>query len=353
MARFLKNKKASKGAAPGSLIFIGRQKMGESLISVTQYNQAYLKEGHLKNLNKIQDYITNEHVTWISISGLQNIALIQQMGQNFNIPSLVLEDILNTDERPKFSEDEEHIYIILKSVIFKRDTVRIQIDQISFILGPDYLITLQESDYHYFEDVIARLNSGLGKIRSLPADYLCYALLDTLVDSYILNIETLGSEIEAQEKILLALDKQMIGNIYHFKTELAFARKNIRPAKEVITRFVASDSSLLHSRTLNYLKDLESLIVQSLEAVEIYYTMVSDQQNTYNSTITNNVNDVMKVLAIFSTLFIPLTFIASLYGMNFSNMPGLTFHYTYFILCGIMLIIAIVMLLYFKRKKWL
>lgn len=352
MARFLKDKKASQGAAPGSLIFIGRQKMSESTISVTQYNTIYLKEGRLKNLNKIRDYIADDHVTWICISGLQDTGLIQQMGQSFNIPPLILEDILNTDERPKFAEDEEHIYIILKSVIFNRTTKRMQIDQISFVLGPNYLITLQETEHNHFEDVANRLNSGLGKIRNLAADYLCYTLLDTLVDGYILNIETLGSEIEAQERVLLILDKRIIGDIYHFKTELAFTRKNIRPVKEVVTRFVSSDSNLLQFRTINYLKDLEGLVIQALEAVEIYYTMVSDQQNTYNSTITNNVNDVMKILAIFSTLFIPLTFITSLYGMNFSNMPGLTFHYSYFILCGIMIIIAIIMLFFFKRKKW-
>lgn len=353
MARFLKDKQNSKGAAPGSLIFIGQQKMENSRIRVTQYNTEYIKEGELKKLDKIGEYLSDDHVTWISIHGLQDTTLIAQIGEKFDISSLILEDILNTDERPKFIEDDTHLFVILKSLSFNPENCKFQIDQISLIVGENYLISIQETETDYFEDVSRRLNSGMGKIRSYSPDYLCYTLIDTIVDGYILNIEKMGSVIEEQEKRLLTSDKQIIENIYHYKTELAYIRKNIRPVKELMTRFVTSDSDLINDRTYSYLRDLEGLVTQALEAIEIYYTMVSDQQNSYNANINNNVNDVMKVLTIFSAIFIPLTFIVGVYGMNFNYIPALKYHYSYFILWGIMVAIAIIMLFFFKRKKWL
>lgn len=353
MARFLKDKQQSKGAAPGSLIFIGRQKLENSSIRVTQYNSEFMKEGKLKNLDNISEYLSDDHITWISIHGLHDTRLIGQIGKKFTISSLILEDILNTDERPKFIEDDTHLFVILKSLDFNAVMCKIQIDQISLIVSKNYLISIQETDTDYFQDVSRRLFAGQGKIRSYSPDYLCYALIDTLVDNYILNIEKMGSVIEEQEKQLLTSGKQIIENIYHYKTELSYIRKNIRPVKELMTRFVTSDSDLINERTYNYLRDLEGLVTQALEAIEIYYTMVSDQQNSYNANISNNVNDVMKVLTIFSAIFIPLTFIVGVYGMNFDYIPILKYRYAYFILWGIMTLIAVIMLFFFKRKKWL
>ncbi|NCE72059.1 magnesium/cobalt transporter CorA [Odoribacter sp. Z80] len=352
MARFLKNKQKSQGAPPGSLIFIGKQKIEYTHIRVTQYNTDYIKEGNLKSLDKISEYLSDNHLTWVSIQGLHDTQLIGQLGKKFGISSLILEDILNTDERPKFIEDDKHLFIILKSLNFDKNISKIHIDQISLIVGKNYLITIQETTEDYFKEVDQRLYAGQGKIRTYPSDYLCYALIDTLVDNYILNIEKMGNVIEEQEKLLLHSDKELIENIYHYKTELAYIRKNIRPAKELMTRFVTSDSELINERTYNYLRDLEGLVTQALEAIEIYYTMLSDQQNSYNATISNNVNDVMKILTVFSAVFIPLTFIVGVYGMNFKYIPFLNYHYGYFILWGIMLIVTILMLIFFKRKRW-
>ena len=201
MARFLKDKQKSKGAAPGSLIFIGRQKMDYSCIRVTQYNAEYVKEGEVKALDKISEYLSDDHVVWISVRGLQDTNLIGKLGKKFDISALILEDILNTDERPKFIEDDKHLFVILKSLNFNRELRKVQIDQISLIVGKNYLISIQETDNEYFEDVSKRIYAGQGKIRSLSSDYLCYAMIDTLVDNYILNIEKLGNVIEEQEKL--------------------------------------------------------------------------------------------------------------------------------------------------------
>lgn len=352
MARFLKDKQKSKGAAPGSLIFIGRQKMDYSCIRVTQYNAEYVKEGEVKALDKISEYLSDDHVVWIFVRGLQDTNLIGKLGKKFDISALILEDILNTDERPKFIEDDKHLFVILKSLNFNRELRKVQIDQISLIVGKNYLISIQETDNEYFEDVSKRIYAGQGKIRSLSSDYLCYAMIDTLVDNYILNIEKLGNVIEEQEKLLLTSGKELVENIYHYKTELSYVRNNVRPVKELMTRFVTCDSDLINDHTYSYLRDLEGLVTQALEAIEIYYTMLSDQQNSYNATISNNVNDVMKVLTIFSAIFIPLTFIVGVYGMNFDYIPFLRYRYAYFILWGIMIAIVILMLFFFKRKRW-
>lgn len=353
MARFLKDKQKSKGAAPGSLIFIGRQKINSSCIKVMQYNAEYVKEGEIKSLDNIAEYISEDHVTWISLQGLHDTQLIGELGKKFDISSLILEDILNTDERPKFLEDDNHIYVILKFICFNQESRKVQIDQISMILGPHYLITIQETDSDYFEDVTKRILAGQTKIRSLSPDYLCYAFIDTIVDGYILNIEKIGAVIEEQENSLLDTSKQIIEDIYRYKTELSYIRKNIRPVKELMSRFLSSDSELINERTVSYLRDLEGLVTQALEALEIYYTMISDQQNSYNANLDNNANEVMKVLTIFSTIFIPLTFLVGVYGMNFEYIPALKYRYSYHILWGIMIIIAVMMLLFFKRKRWL
>lgn len=353
MARFLKDRTKSQGAAPGSLIFIGKQKMTANSIQVIQYTQEGVKEFFPENMNGIRDMVSNNHMTWINISGLQNTNLIAEMGKAFDISSLILEDILNTDQRPRFSEESDHLYIIAKTFYIGEEDNVVHMEQLSFIVGFHYLITIQETDTDYFKDVKKRLYEGKTRIRTFGIDYLCYALLDTLVDSYIINLEILGSAIEKKGRNIFNSDAKTIEDLYHFKTELAYIRKNIRPFKEVTTRFSNCDSTLINERTYTYLHDLDDLVLQAQEAIEIYYSMISDQINLYHTNTSNRINDVMKVLTIFSAIFIPLTFIAGIYGMNFKYMPELDNPHAYFVLWGIMIIITIIMLLYFKRKKWL
>ncbi|MDR0982367.1 MAG: magnesium/cobalt transporter CorA [Culturomica sp.] len=353
MARFLKDKSLSKGKPPGFPVFIGTRKIENVEISAICYNTEEIKEHQLSKISEITQYFSDKYTTWINIIGLHNTDIFRELGDVCDIHPLVLEDILNTDERPKFSEDQDHLYFILKSLSYHKRENKVYTEQISIVLGKKYIITIQEGEYPYFEDNKKRLYSGLGKIRSYSPDYLCYTLIDTLVDNYILNIEKLGNAIENQEKNLQSNDPKIIEDIYHFKTELSYARKSIRPVKEVITRFMGSDSDLLNPRTSSYLKDLESLITQALESIEIYYTIVSEQQNTYSSNLSNSTNEIMKVLTIFSAIFIPLTFIAGIYGMNFNYMPELTYRYAYFIVLAIMVIISCILLIFFKKKKWL
>jgi magnesium transporter len=279
---------------------------------------------------------------------------MEKLEKMFKLSSLALEDILNTDQRPKFFEDENNIIIILKALTYDKDSSILHSEQISFILGEDYLITLQERVGDYFEPVRERIRKNIGKIRTSGPDYLCYSLFDTLVDSYIMNIEIVGDIIEAQEEVILKKpDNKIIEDIYRHKTEISYMRKSVRPVKEIMTHLMKSDSKYFHRKTHAFLNDLDDLVTQAMEAVEIYYTMVSDQLTVYHTNISNRVNDVMKVLTIFASIFIPLTFIAGIYGTNFDYLPELHFRWAYFAMLGVMLCTAGVMLMYFKRKKWL
>ena len=353
MARFLKNRKKSHGEAPGSLIFIGTQKMEKSRIRVIQYNKENLVEKELDKMEDAISFIKKGYITWINIDGLQDVGLIEKLEKMFKLSSLALEDMLNTDQRPKFLEDEHNLIIILKALTYDKDSSILHTEQISLILGEDYLITLQERVGDHFEPVRERIRKYRGvKLISGP-DYLCYSLFDTLVDSYIINIETVGDLIEEQEQAILKKpDRKIIEDIYRHKTEISYMRKSVRPVKEIMTHIMKSDSKLIRKKTYAFLNDLDDLVTQALEAVEIYYTMVSDQLTVYQTNISNRVNDVMKVLTIFASIFIPLTFIAGIYGTNFDYLPELHFRWAYFAMLGVMVCTAGIMLLYFKRKKW-
>jgi magnesium transporter len=353
MARFLSDRRQSHGEAPGSLIFMGDRKMEKSRIRIIQYNKDSIAEKEPEKIEDVKNYIKDGYLTWINIDGLHDVGLIGKLEKMFNLSSLALEDILNTDQRPKLLEDEKNIIIILKALTYDKEIRPLSSEQVSFVLGNKYLITLQERVGDYFEPVRNRLRNNLGNIRTLGPDFLCYTLFDTLVDSYIINIEALGDIIEDQEEaVLKETGKKIIEDIYRHKTEISFIRKAIRPVKEIMVHLIKTESKYINRKTHIYLNDLDDLVTQAMEAIEIYYNMVSDQLTVYHTNISNKVNDVMKVLTVFASIFIPLTFIAGVYGTNFEYLPELHFRYGYFFMLGLMVCTAIAMLYYFKRKKW-
>lgn len=354
MARFLKNRKDSAGKAPGSLIHLGKQKMDKSRIRIIQYNEKELLEKEITDHKKLRSFIDEKKTTWINIDGLHDIDLMKSLQDDFEIPSLAMEDILNTDHRPKVIESKKHVIIILKVLHYENHIDKISSEQISFILGDHYILTLQERVGDHFEPVRERIRNASGKIRFRKSDYVQYALIDTIIDSYLHNIETLGNKIENQEEVIIKEHSRKLAEIlYSQKTEMNFVRKTVRPVKEIILRMIKSESLLIDKETLHYWSDLEDLILQATEAVEVYYSMCADQINLYQTNISNRVNDVMKVLTIFASIFIPLTFIAGVYGTNFDNLPELHFKYSYFIMWMVMITVALSMLSYFKRKNWL
>lgn len=353
MARFLQDRSKSQGKIPGSVIFIGNQKMNKTEVEIFQYNKDHFYESKPENINDLSSLINSNTVTWINIDGLHDTYLIEFLGEQFGISSLVLEDVVNTDQRPAFFEDADYITIILKSFFFIPNDSKVYSEQISFILFKNCLITLQEKGGDFFNVVRERIRKNKGRIRSSGADYLCYTLIDALIDSYFTQFEFLGNKIESlDEKILKNFHKDIIEEIYLIKTELNFIRKSVRPVKEILTKLILSDSKFINSKTISYLKDIEDLSTQINEVIESYSTMISDQLNIYNTSISNRSNEVMKVLTIFSTIFIPLTFIVGVYGTNFDFLPELHYKNSYFIMWAVMIAIAVYLLYIFKRRRW-
>lgn len=353
MTRFLKNRSKSQGQAPGSLIFIGRQKMEESRMELFRYNKETFSEEPLSELPEWPSGAPDS-ITWINISGLHDTDIIEKTGALFNISALAMEDLMNTDQRPKLMEEEHQLTIFLKEIEFDPKRKHISTDQVTLVVGANYVITFQEESGDPFDPVRDRIRNNRGKIRTSGADYLAYALLDTLVDGYIQNIELLGSAIEElEEHIIKYPGKETLQQIYHYKKEVSYLRKSVRPVKEIMLSLLKNESGLIRKKTGIYLADLDDLVNQAVEAVEIYYNMTHDLLTIYHTNVGNRTNDVMKILTIFSSIFIPLTFLVGVYGTNFDYLPELHFRYGYFIMWGIMVIMVFGMLYFFRRKRWL
>jgi magnesium transporter len=354
MARFLKSRKISQGTSPGSLIFIGNKKMDQSQIHIMLYNRETLEEKQIDDISGIPEDLPADSVLWINIYGLQDTLLIEKIGEKFTIPPLELEDILNTDQRPKIIENENNLTLFLKVLEYDPENTRVNGDHISMVLGPNYVITFQERVARYFEPVRERIRNNRGRIRKSGPDYLAYTLADTLVDGYLQSIENLGAAIEnMEEEVFTITKKEVVQKIYRLKTNVSFIRKSVFPLKETLLLVTKMDSKFIQKKNHSFFKDLLDLSTQAMEAVEIYYNMTNDYLNIYHANVGNRTNDVMKVLTIFASIFIPLTFIAGVYGTNFDVLPELHFKYSYFIMLAVMLVIAVAMLFFFKRKDWL
>ena len=354
MARFIKNRSKAKGQAPGSLIFIGDQKMEKPIIQLIQYDSKDLVEKEIETIEEAYKTIKPGKVTWINIYGIHDTVLIEKLGKLFDFPPLLLEDILNTDIRPTYEDGEHYDAFILKMLHQIPNETEISAEQVTLILGENYVLTIQERRGDVFTPVRERIRNSKGRVRLNNSDYLIYTLLDTIADNYTLLIEEIGLKVEdIDDRIFQNQDDQIIEDIYTYKTELNFLRKAIRPVKDLMIHLLKSENTYFQVDNIKYLQDLNDLIIQSADAIELYYSLISDQLNIYNTRVSNRMNEVMKVLTIFASIFIPLTFLAGIYGMNFKYIPELDFKYSYLIFWIVVLLIGGGLIIYFRRKKWL
>ena len=354
MARFFKKREEIKGLSPGSLIFIGNQKVDTIRIRVIDYDRVQLKEDELKDIAAGTEFKRTKTVSWINVDGLHDLALMKEIGSTFDLHPLLMEDILNTGQRPKLEEFENCLFLVLKMLRYDKEKQMIISEQLSMVLGDTFLLTFQEQPGDVFEPVRERIRKQKARIRASGIDYLAYALLDCVVENYVFIVERLGEQIEdMEEEVLERAEPAVMEKINAFKREMNFIRKSVRPAREAIIQLSKLDSELIKDQTVPFLKDLQDLITQAAEAIDTYRDMLSDLLNLYNSVISNRMNDIMKVLTIFAAIFIPLTFIAGIYGTNFEYVPELKFKYSYFIFWAVMLAVAVIMLAYFRKKKWL
>lgn len=354
MARFLKDRSEVKGLTPGSLVLLGQQKMDKPIIRMMNFDSDNLTEKELDSFEEGLSYVNDKSVTWINIFGIHDMDLMKIIGENMDLPSLLLENILNTDLRPKFEKGDTYNAFILKMLDFNIEAEVINAEQITILLLNNLVVTLQERVGDVFEALRERIRVIKGKVRLNKSDYLAYALMDIIVDNYTILIGNIGYQIEnLEDRIFNTRDIDTVEDIYKFKVELNYIRKAVRPMKDLMAMLIKHEDSLFREENRKYLADINEMLAHATEAVEIYNNMLSDQLNIYNSNMSNRMNEVMKVLTIFASMFIPLSFLAGIYGMNFEFMPELAFKWAYPIFWVVIIVVIISLLTFFRRKKWL
>ena len=357
MPRFTKRRSIKSGKPPGTLVHVGEKKTDETRITLIDYDAEQLQERELSSIEEafpLKDLPTN---TWVNIDGLHQIDIIEKTGQHFNIHPLVLEDILNTGQRPKTEEYEDLIFVVLKMLYYnedEEDDEKIRSEQFSLILGTNFLITFQEIQGDVFKAVRERIRKPQTRIRKAGCDYLAYALIDAIVDHYFLILEILGENIETlEEELLENPGKETVETIHALKQDMIYMRKQIWPIREVVNSLVKSESSLINESTHIYFRDVYDHTIQIIDTIESYRDVLAGMLDIYLSTVSNKMNEVMKVLTIIATIFIPITFVAGIYGMNFRFMPELEWRWGYLMFWCVIAGIVGFMVGFFKKRKWL
>ena len=346
--------KKKLGQAPGSIIYTGDRSKEKLFIDTFDYSKEFCTEKVLQSVQESFEYKDTDSVTWINLNGLNHVTEIEALGAHYDVHPLVLEDIVNIAQRPKIDEYDNYLFVALK-MLYYDDNKKIVSEQVSFILGKNYVLSFQESEGDVFNEVRDRLRLAKGRVRTLKSDYLLYVLIDAIVDHYFSVIEILGDKIEDFETAIFSgkTDGDISQKIQNLKREILRVRRAIFPLREVINRIEKNESKLINPKTITYYRDIYDHIIQVSENIDIYREMIWSLMDMYMTTISNKMNEVMKVLTIMASIFIPLTFIAGIYGMNFEYIPELQYKYSYFILWGVMIVIFVGMIIYFKRRKWL
>ena len=354
MPRFIKKQLRKAGASPGTLIHIGEQKVDETQMTLIDYDEEHLQERVLDGIEEAFPLKDLPTVTWINIDGLHQLDIIEKVGQHFNVHPLVLEDIVNTGQRPKTEEFEDLIFVVLKMLHYDENLEKITSEQFSLVLGPNFLISFQEIQGDVFRTVRERIRKPKTRIRKAGCDYLAYALIDAIVDHYFLILEKLGENIEALEEDLLENPSpETLQTLHEMKREMIYLRKQIWPIRELINSLVKGESSLINESTRLFFRDIYDHTIQIIDTIESYRDILSGMLDIYLSTLSNKMNEVMKVLTIIATIFIPITFVAGIYGMNFKFMPELEWRWGYVMVWAIIVVVVGIMISYFKKKQWL
>jgi len=354
MVKFIKKRGKKIGLPPGTPVFVGEKKIEKAKITIIDYDEKQFQEKEAKTVEECFPFKDTPTVTWINVDGVHQVDIIEKIGKHFELHPLIMEDIMNTEQRPKMEDFGPYIYIVLKMLYYDEKENETKIEQVSLILGESFVISFQEMEGDIFDHTRERIKNGKGRIRKMRADYLGYALLDAIVDNYFIILEKLGERIEELEDRLVTDPKpETLQEIHRLKREMIFLRRSVWPLREVINGLERGESSLIHKSCLIYLRDVYDHTIQVIDTVETFRDMVSGMHDTYLSFVSNRMNEVMKVLTIIATIFIPLTFIAGIYGMNFKFMPELEWRWAYFVVWVVIVIVAAIMVIFFKRKKWL
>ena len=354
MPKLMRSQSTKAGLPPGTPVFVGEQRSETVQITVFDYDEATVVEKDLGSADQARPFKDRPTVTWINVIGLHDVGVIETLADIFGLHPLVQEDILNTSHRPKSDDYGDYLYAVLKMLQWDDKQDEAVTEQVSLILGANFVISFQERPGDVFGPVRDRIREGKGRIRKMGPDYLAYCLIDAIVDGYFGVLESLGDKIEAVESAVADRPTpNTLRRIHRLKREGLLLRKSVWPLREVVSSLDRTESPLVTEATHFYLRDVYDHAVQVIDTMETFRDMLSGMLDTYLSSLSNRMNEVMKVLTIIATIFIPLTFIAGIYGMNFEHMPELGWRWGYAAALGAMAIVAGAMLVYFRRKKWL
>lgn len=343
------------GLPPGTLVHTGERKIEKVRITCIEYDEEKFSEKEVERVEECLPSKDTPTITWINIEGIHQLEIIEKLGELFNLHPLVLEDIVDTGQLPKKEDYGDYLFVVFKLPYYDGKDNAIRLEQISLVVGSHFVISFQEGkERDIFNPVRERIKSGKGRIRKMGTDYLAYALIDAIVDSYFATMEKIGEKIEiVEEKLVSDPTQKTLREIHELKREMIFLRKSIWPVREVIWGLERGESPLIHESTEIYLRDVYDHTIQIIETLETFREMVYGMVDIYLSSISNRLNIVMKFLTIIATIFMPLTFLAGVYGMNFKFMPELEWRWGYPLILLVMATVGISMMAYFKRKKWL
>lgn len=355
MARFIVKTKAEIGASPFEVKYRGEERSDPVLLRLIDFDGTNLEESELKDVENAKKYMDTDTVTWLNVDGLHEPKLLEKISEIFKFDKVVISDTLDTHQRSNVVEYDGCLYVTLKMLQYDAKSEEIVAENLSLVIADRVLISFQEQRGDVFEPVRERIRKGKKKIRNSGTDYLAYTLLDIVVDNYIYIISKLGEKIEGiEDQLLNEPNKKTLAQINRYKREMNYLRKSIYPAREMIHNLGKLDTEFLDEDTVAiHLSDLRDNMVMAIETSDSYREILSDQLNIYHTTISTKLNDVMKFLTIFSVIFIPLTFIAGIYGTNFDHLPELHYKYSYYVMWSVMILLALVMIRYFRIKKWL
>ncbi len=352
--KLVRGRSAKHGLPPGTPVYVGKAPGEPARITVIDYDEARVVEREVARPEECFAFRDRPTVTWINVDGIHDAALMQALGEHFGLHPLVQEDIVNTEQRPKVEDFGEYLYVVVKMLRWNDSAGEPDAEQVSLVLGRGFVLSFQERAGDVFDPVRDRIRGDKGRIRKMGAGYLAYSLLDAVVDGYFSVLEKRGEQVEALEDELIARPSPaMLAEIYRFRREGLFLRRCVWPLRELVASLERGGSPLLGKGMGVYLRDVYDHAVQVIDAMETIRDMLSGMLETYLSSLSNRMNEVMKVLTIIATIFIPLTFIAGVYGMNFKYMPETEWRWAYPAALGVMLLVAAVMLVYFRRRRWL
>lgn len=362
LRNYARNSHSAKkpGAAPGTVEHIGRKRVEEVNITVHDYDEAHVERIAIDSIEDCRPYLDEPSKTWIKVQGLHDVPKLQRIWSYFDLHPLIQEDIVNTRQRPKVEQYENCIFIVMRMLSYDPEQEAVDSEQISIILGKNFVLSFQESDQPIFEPVVERLNVGKSRMRTLGPDYLAYALIDNVTDHYFSLLTVLDEQLESVEDELMEdPEEETFHRIHALRKEVTFTRKAIWPTRDMLNSIIRDESAFIEEPTKIFIRDVYDHVVQIIDNIENYRDIIIGMHDMYMSHVSNKMNEVMKVLTIIATIFIPLTFVAGIYGMNFNpeaspyNMPELNWYWGYPAFWGLMLILATIMVIFFKRKNWL